>query len=182
MLQFVVRFCSADLEMPYYAIYRRGDESARFVDGLDTALAAAGKLTVTQMEDAIKALEGIRDPPDWSVRLQKPKKPPFEWTHNDLLLVKVHVDWRPGAVLVVQKGHCARTFENRHLGLYFLIDSYLADCSNWEKFLATWLGLTVDSLPKDILTYLVERRGLALHWIEERMKCQIDFTLIPIDK
>lgn len=174
--------CADESRMPYYVIYRRGDEFARVVEGLDAALAAAGRLTVTQMEAAIKALEGIREPPDWTVRRPKATKPPFEWTYDDLLLVKLHVDWRPGSVLVVQKGHVARIFENRHLGLYFLMDSYLAECPAWEKFLSTWLGLTVESLPKDVLTYLLERRGLALHWIEERMKCQIDFILVPLKR
>ena len=166
--------------MPYYVIYRRGDEVAKAVEGLDTALAAAGKLTVVQMEDAIKALEGIREAPDWTVKRVKPVAPPFEWRYDDLLLVKVQVDWRNGSVLVVQKGQVARIFENRHLGLYYLMDSYLATCNAWDKFLATWLGLTVESLPKDVLTYLLERRGLALHWIEERVRNQIDYTIVPL--
>ncbi len=168
--------------MPYYVIYRRGDPAARAVEGLDEALAAAGRLTVTQMEAAVKALEGIREMPDWTVKRPKTVAPPFEWAHDDLLLVKVQVDWRPGSVLVVQKGHVARIFENRHLGLYYLMDSYLATNPNWDTFLATWLGLAKDALPRDILTYLIERRGLALHWIEERVRNQIDYVIVPLSR
>jgi hypothetical protein len=168
--------------MSYYAIYRRGEEVATAVDGLDEAFAAAGRLTVTQMEAAVKALEGIRETPDWTVRRKKTVAPPFQWTYDDLLLVKVHVDWRPGSVLVVQKGHVARTFENRHLALYYLMESHLTDNPAWDKILATWLGLVPESLPRDPLTYLLERRGLALHWIEERMRCQLDFVLVPLSR
>jgi hypothetical protein len=166
--------------MPYYVIYRRGDSEAKAVEGLDAALASAGRLTVSQMEAAVKALEGIREVPDWTVKRPKATKPPFEWTHEDLLLVKVFVDWRPGAVLVLEKGHVARIFENRHLGLYYLMDSYLATNPNWDTYLASWLGLARDALPRDLLTYLLERRGLALHWIEERVRNQIDYVIVPL--
>jgi hypothetical protein len=170
------------IRMPYYVIYRRGDEEARAVEGLDKVLAAATPLTVSQMEAAIKALEGICDPPDWTVKRPKATKPPFEWRIDDLLLVKVLVDWRPGSVLVVQKGHVARIFESRHLGLYYLMDSYLATCSALETYLATWLGVAKDALPSDVLTYLLERRGLALHWIEERVRNQIDYQIVPLKR
>jgi hypothetical protein len=166
--------------MPYYVIYRRGDEEARAVERLDEALAAVAPLTVSQMEAAVKALEGIQEVPDWTVKRTKPVAPPYQWTHDDLLLVKVLVDWQPGSVLVVQKGHVARIFESRHLGLYYLMDSYLVTCEAWETYLATWLGVAKDALPSDVLTYLLERRGLALHWIEERVRNQIDYQMVPL--
>lgn len=159
--------------MPYYVVYRRGEESARAVNELEKAIASAGRLTVAQMEAAVRALEGIRE---WAVKRVK-TAPPYEWQHNDVLLVKALADWKVNSVMVVQKGHLTRIFEGRHLALLYLIEMNFMG----TEMLANWLGLTTASLPTDLLTYLLERRGLALHWIEERMKCQIEFVIVNIN-
>jgi hypothetical protein len=157
----------------YYVIYRRGEETAKMVGDLATAIGAAGQMTVIQMEAAVRALEGVRE---WSLKRVK-TAPRYEWQHNDVLLVKALADWKVNSVMVVQKGHLARIFDGRHLALLYLIEMNFMG----GEMLANWLGLTIASLPTDLLTYLLERRGLALHWIEERMKCQIDFVIVNIN-
>ncbi len=166
--------------MPFYAVYRRGWTTAKAVPTLEAAFTEAGKLSVSQMEAAIRALEDVRERPDFTRKLVRRPGYKYEYRIDDLLIMKVHVDWRPGMALLLVSGYPGRTFESRLLGLFQVMKEYLEIREHWRPVLAAWLGLVEAGLPNDLLTYLLERRGLAVHWIEERVRCQIDYELINL--
>lgn len=165
--------------MPFYVSYRRGDEVAKVYDKLEDVL--PDNLTTDQLNAAIKALEGVRDfkPSDFKVAKRRPV--PYEWTHGDQLLVKCLLDWTEGTVMIWRPGWPTRFTENRHLGVYQVMKDELAGKADWRAMAAMWLGLASAAVPDDPLTYLLGRRGLALHWIEERIRNQVpDYRIIEL--
>lgn len=164
--------------MPFYVAYRTGDEFAKVYDKLEDATT---HVPPQQLEAAVRALEGLRDFKVGDFKVAKKRPVPYEWRHGDLLLVKCLLDWRQGTVMVNREGRPMRFAENRHLGVYLVMKDELAGRADWRTMASMWLGLASDAVPADPLTYLVGRRGLALHWIEERMRNQVhDFRIVEL--
>lgn len=164
--------------MPFYVVYNDGDEVAKVYDKLEDAMT---HVQAQHLEAAVRALEGIKDIKVADYKVAKKRPIPYEWRHGNLLLVKCLLDFAKGAVMVLRDGQPARFAENRHLGIYLVMKDELAGCAEWKAKASMWLGLAADAVPTDPLTYLVERRGLALHWIEERMRNQIhDFKIVEL--
>jgi len=165
--------------MPFYVKHKAGDEVAKVYEKLEDAL--PDNLTTDQLNSAIKVLEGVRDLRASDFKVAKRRPTPYEWTHGDQLLVKCLLDWVPGTVMVKREGRPTRFAENRHLGVYLVMKDELAGRADWRTMAAMWLGLAAEAVPDDPLTYLVGRRGLALHWIEERIRNQVpDYRIIEL--
>jgi hypothetical protein len=176
--------------MPFYVAHRIGDEFAKVYDKLEDATT---HLRVDQLEAAVRALESLRDLKVGDFKVAKKRPVPYEYRSGDLLLVKCLLDWVPGTVMVKREGRPVRFAENRHLGVYLVMKDELAGCADWRTMAAMWLGLAAEAFGKktgetsfsaptiDPLTYLMERRGLALHWIEERIRNQVpDYRIIEL--
>lgn len=166
--------------MVYYITLDKWRNTVKVNESIDAALAAAPTLRVEELTEAVKALEDIRVPQRWDQPAAKRPGFPNQYDGTGYLIAKFEETFKPGSVLLLQPARPAYVADSRHLALYFIMGSYLEDKSEWNKIAATWLGVAEEALPNDLLTYLLTRRGLALHWIEERVRNQVDFTMIAL--
>ncbi len=163
----------------YYVTYDKFRESVKVTESIDAALEGTG-FGVKELEAAVRAVEAVKEPSRWDK--PAPKLPGFsnQYDGSKFLVARFNGVFKPGYVLLLRPGLPAMVAESRHLALYFIIGAYLEDKVEWQAIAAGWLGLTVESLPTDLLTYLLTRRGLALHWIEERVRCQVPYSMVAL--
>lgn len=163
----------------YYVTYNKFRESVKVTESIDGALEGTD-LTVRELEAAVRSVEAVKEISRWDRPAHKLPGFPNQYDGPNILVARFDGQFKVGSVLLLRPKQPARIAENRHLALYFIIGAYLEDKVEWQTIAANWLGLTVESLPNDLLTYLLMRRGLALHWIEERIKCQVPYSMVQL--
>jgi hypothetical protein len=163
----------------YYVTYDKFRNTVRVSESIDAALEET-RFGTKELEAAVRAVETVREPTRWD--RPAPKQPGFpnQYDGSKFLIAKFEGTFKAGSVLLLQPGRPAYVAENRQLALYFIIGAYLEDKPEWNTIAANWLGLVVEALPNDLLTYLLTRRGLALHWIEERVRCQVPYSMVQL--
>ena len=165
--------------MTYYVTYDKWHNTVRVSESIDAALNGLA-LNVKELELAVRVIEGVKEPSRWDKAAARLPGFPNQYDGPKFLVAKFNGTFRVGSILLLRPGKPAIVYESRHLALYYLIGSYLEDKIEWNKIAANWLGVAEDALPNDLLTYLLTRRGLALHWIEERVRNQVEFTMIAL--
>lgn len=163
----------------YYVTYDKFHESVNVTESIDAALQGTS-LTVKELEAAVRIIEMVKEISRWDRPAPKLPGYPNQYDGTKFLVARFNGIFRPGSVLLLRPGLPAIVKESRHLALYFIIGAYLEDKVEWQTIASGWLGLTVESLPNDLLTYLLMRRGLALHWIEERVRCQVPYLMVQL--
>ena len=163
----------------YYVTYDKFQETVRVSDSIDAALEGTG-FGVKELEAAVRAVEAVKEPGRWDRPAPKLPGYPNQYDVAKFLIVRFEGTFRVGSALLLRPGLPVMIAENRHLALYFIIGAYLEDKVEWQTIAANWLGLSVEALPTDLLTYLLTRRGLALHWIEERVRCQVPYSMVQL--
>ncbi len=163
----------------YYVTYDKFRDTVRVSESIDAALEGTG-LGVKELEAAVRAVEAVKEPSCWTKPAPRLPGHPNQYDGSKFLVARFNGVFRPGSVLLLRPGLAAMMAENRHLALYFIIGAYLEDKVEWQAIAARWLGVAVEALPNDLLTYLLTRRGLALHWIEERVRCQVPYSMVQL--
>lgn len=163
----------------YYVTYDKFRSTVRVSESIDAALEGTG-LSVKELEAAVRALEAVKEPSRWDRPAPRLPGFPNQYDGSKFLIARFDGVFKPGSVLLLRPGLPAMVAESRHLALYFIIGAYLENKVEWQPIAAGWLGVAVDALPSDLLTYLLTRRGLALHWIEERVRCQVPYSMVAL--
>lgn len=155
----------------YFFVTGDGRDTKTYIyDTLEKATAKArssGALTVRELVDMCDAVEKFR-----------PWKGPAG-TDFTILKVLTGIDEGVKELFVLRRPgeKFGRLFGSHWASLYDIMKQKDVKTKDGRYFWAAWLGLTEAGLPADLRAHLASCRGLQLHWIEERVKNHLDFTI-----